>query len=106
MNREHLLKLYDDKNLFEKFLKFKQIVVNIFDEVYDFNTIDVKNYNSNYWVDSVHSTYELAYLMMDNVFLDTEVKFGNIVNNNNLSSYLKEYEKLIATLKDENNEKN
>lgn len=39
-------------------------------------------------------------------FLDTEVKFGNIVNNNNLSSYLKEYEKLIATLKDENNEKN
>ncbi len=106
MNTKHLIKVYEDKNLFESFLKFKQIVVNIFDEVYDFNTVDVKNYNSNYWVDSVHSTYELAYLMMDNVFLDTEVKFGNIVNNNNLSSYLKEYEKLIATLKDENNEKN
>ena len=93
MNEEHLIRLFSDSNLNEKFFLFKQKVVDIFEEVYDFNNPSTFQYKFPYWSDSVHPSIELSKLMSSIIF-DKKQKngddFGKLLNQSNIGEYLED----------------
>lgn len=103
MNKEHFLKIASNEYLYNKLLSFKRKMVNIFDEVYDFNNTSTFGFNYIYWADSVHPSTELPKLMSSVIFKDFGYKsnvpknFGVLITRNNINKYLIELDTNIKT---------
>jgi hypothetical protein len=97
MNEEHFLKLINDKHLRDVLFDFKRKVVEIFDEVYDFNNFGAFKYQYPYWNDSVHPSVELSKIMSKILFNSKSISndFGIKVNKDNIEKYLKHLKRQI-----------
>lgn len=82
-------KIFEDPDLKKHFLEFKEIAVDIFGQVYDFNNFSTKDYKYPYWLDSVHSTEALSNIMTDIIFKGENISdFGILLNKDNISAYI------------------
>lgn len=89
MNKDHLDLVIKDKFLNKRFIEFKRIIVNIFDEVFDFNNEYVSNYYYPYWMDSIHPSENLTDIMIEIIFDNKRISnFGYILNKQNIEKYL------------------
>jgi hypothetical protein len=97
MNEEHFLKLVNDKHLYKVLFDFKRKVVEIFDEVYDFNNFGAFEYQYPYWNDSVHPSVELPKIMSKILFNSKSIdnNFGIKLNKDNIDEYLKQLKQQI-----------
>ena len=91
MNEAHFLKLINDKHLYKMLFDFKRKVVEIFNEVYDFNNLSTRKYKYPYWSDSVHPSIELSKVMSKIIFnkVKTDNNFGALITKSNIDKYLK-----------------
>jgi hypothetical protein len=113
MNKEHFLQIMQDKYLYNKLLEFKKEIVNIFDEVYDFNNTASFEFEYPYWVDSVHPSYELPKIMSSIVFkklnyshIEVPENFGILLTKKNIDKYVKNLKKKVKYYALEKNLKN
>ncbi len=92
VSKEHLKKIIQDKRLYEKFIAYKKILVDIFHTIYDFNNISTFDFDNSYWQDSIHPTKKLADIILKEIFLHKVGKsnsmFGFKINSNNIDMYL------------------
>lgn len=89
MNKEHYIKIKSNSQLFERFIEFKKNIVDIFGDIYDFNTPCAFEYDYPYWGDSVHPSEELSIIMSDVIFKNEKVGcFGENVNHDNISEHI------------------
>lgn len=103
INEEHFLKIMSDKHLNKTMLAFKRKVVDLFEEVYDFNTAGAFHYKDIFWTDSVHPSIELPKIMSNTIFekygyrIETEVPkdFGILVTKDNIDEHLQNLKEQI-----------
>jgi hypothetical protein len=97
MNEEYFLKLINDKHLYKVLFGFKRKVVEIFDEVHDFNNFGAFQYQYPYWNDSVHPSIELPKIMSKILFNSKRINndFGIKVDKDNIEIYLKQLKQQI-----------
>lgn len=101
MNKEHLSKVLSNEKLRRNFINYKRIIVDIYGEVIDFNTISASSYNYPYWQDdSVHPSEHFSELMTK-IVLQHEIEkndIGILLNKNNIEKVLLDYKGPLDTL--------
>jgi len=66
---EHILRIENDPELKKNHQEFKQALASIFEEVYDFQNLDIKPYDSlDYFRDSNHPRHEFSHLILKRIF--------------------------------------
>lgn len=103
MNKEHLSKVLSDENIRTNFLYYKQIVVDIYGEVLDFNTIAASLYEYPYWQDdSVHPSEHFSKLMTKIILQDKNIiekhRIGTLLNKVNIDKEIFAYKGNINAL--------
>ena len=67
ISKEHFCIIESSRTLFEKYLKFKEILVDIFGSIYDFGNLSVIRIDDCLWQDSVHPGRSLSNIIVDRI---------------------------------------
>jgi hypothetical protein len=80
LSLEHLNRIYTDPQLLSAHKLFKETLVEIFGELWDFQTEAIAPYNSlTYFRDSNHPTHEFSTMILEEMLGKSEPKFGKLI---------------------------
>ena len=80
LSLEHLNRIYADPQLVQAHELFKATLVDIFGELWDFQTEALAPYNSlTYFRDSNHPTHEFSTLILEEMFGKSGPRFGKLI---------------------------